>query len=299
MSARQRIYRRGGGKLGVDTGARLQFKFAHRLRYWWKFYNAARFELWRVDSEGRRSRLVRTGPKVSYCLRDPRTPARLAGSPRSFIYPSCSTFRRASGSPWVRRWAGPHLPAHLPRAVDRRDRPARVLRLRPHRGPRERDLRAQRGQQRGSGDRAAALSCTGAPKGLPRQRSRSLVRPRSVLVARCGSGAPRAFVCAARVAGCRGRASVRQQPGSGDLPVARRHCCRCAVAQPRRADQSGRRVGHCPAATVSGAVNPGQWRAQPRFSSVTKPTTRPVHPWLLSLEDAGACHTAARAAVAR
>lgn len=96
MSARQRIYRRDGGKLGVDTGARLQFKFAHQRRYWWKFHNAARFELWRVDSEGRRSRLVRTGPKVSYCLRDlTHTRPRLAGSPRRFIYPSCSTFRGA------------------------------------------------------------------------------------------------------------------------------------------------------------------------------------------------------------
>ena len=165
--------------------------------------------------------------------------------------------------------------------------------------PENGDLRAQRGQQRGSGDRAAALSCTGAPKGLPRQRSRSLVRPRSVLVARCGSGAPRAFVCAARVAGCRGRASLRQQPGSGDLPVARPSLLslRCSTTP----------VGQTNPAVALGTVlpPPSQGRsiqdsgAKPRFSSVTKPTTRPVHPWLLSLEDAGACHTAARAAVAR
>ena len=61
MDARQRIHQRDGGRIGVDTGARLQFKFAHQQRYWWKFHDAARFELWRVDSEGRRTRLVRTG----------------------------------------------------------------------------------------------------------------------------------------------------------------------------------------------------------------------------------------------
>ena len=70
MRGRQRIYTRDGGRIGVDTDARLQFKFAHQSRYWWKFYNAARFELWRVDGEGKRTRKVRTGPKVAYCLRD-------------------------------------------------------------------------------------------------------------------------------------------------------------------------------------------------------------------------------------
>jgi hypothetical protein len=92
MKARQRIYKRGGGRLGVDTGARLEFKFAHQHRYWWKFHDAARFELWRLDAEGRRTRLARTGPKVSYCLRDlGRTRPGLDRSPRSRVYPACST----------------------------------------------------------------------------------------------------------------------------------------------------------------------------------------------------------------
>jgi hypothetical protein len=96
MAARQRIYKRGGGRLVVETGARLQFKFAHQQRYWWKFHDAARFELWRLDPRGRRSRRVRTGPKVSYCLRDlARTRPRLPGSPRRWVYPTCSNNRRA------------------------------------------------------------------------------------------------------------------------------------------------------------------------------------------------------------
>ena len=94
MSARQRIHRRGGGLLLVRTGARLQFKFAHQQRYWWKYHDAARFELWRLDARGRRTVRVRTGPKVSYCLRDlTRTRPRLDGAPRRPVYPACSTSR--------------------------------------------------------------------------------------------------------------------------------------------------------------------------------------------------------------
>jgi Lysyl oxidase len=91
MRARQRIYKRGGGRIGVRTGARLQFKLAHERRYWWKFLHAAEFQLWRLDGQGNRIRLVRRGPKVSYCLRDlghSRPGAR--GSPRRRVYPACS-----------------------------------------------------------------------------------------------------------------------------------------------------------------------------------------------------------------
>ena len=92
MQAYQRIHTRAGGIVSVDTDARLQFKFAHQQRYWWKFYDAARFELWRVDSSGRRTVRVRTGPKVAYCLRDlTRTRPRLPRSPRRPVYPACST----------------------------------------------------------------------------------------------------------------------------------------------------------------------------------------------------------------
>src|SRR5438128_2432908 len=49
MRGRQRIYKRDGGRIGVRTGARLYFKFAHLHRRWWKFHEAARFELWRID----------------------------------------------------------------------------------------------------------------------------------------------------------------------------------------------------------------------------------------------------------
>jgi Lysyl oxidase len=93
MRARQRIYRRAGGRIGVETGARLEFKFAHLGRRWWKFHNAARFELWRLDGGGRRQRLVRVGPKVSYCLRDFRhTRPWIRRSPPRRVYPACDTY---------------------------------------------------------------------------------------------------------------------------------------------------------------------------------------------------------------
>jgi hypothetical protein len=93
MRARQRIYRRAGGRIGVETGARLEFKHAHLNRRWWKFHNAARFALWRLDDEGRRVRLVRTGPKVAYCLRDlVHSRPHLRRSPARRVYPACDTY---------------------------------------------------------------------------------------------------------------------------------------------------------------------------------------------------------------
>jgi hypothetical protein len=91
MRARQRILRRGGGKIEIATGARLQLKYAHLQRFWWKYHDAARFELWRVDAQGARTRRVRVGPKVAYCLRDlRRTRPWLPRSPRRVVYPACS-----------------------------------------------------------------------------------------------------------------------------------------------------------------------------------------------------------------
>jgi hypothetical protein len=93
MRGRQRIYKVGGGRIGVRTGARLQFKFAHLNRRWWKFFHANRFELWSLDKRGHRVKRVRVGPKVSYCLRDLKhTRPRLKRSPGRAHYPACSTF---------------------------------------------------------------------------------------------------------------------------------------------------------------------------------------------------------------
>jgi hypothetical protein len=121
MRAYQRIYARNGGRIDVNTGARLQFKFAHQQRYWWKFHDAARFELWRLDRRGRKTRRVRTGPKVAYCLRDlTHTRPHLPRSPRRRVYPACSTDRdrrrvRLGTSPG---WADVYPPAYAEQWID-------------------------------------------------------------------------------------------------------------------------------------------------------------------------------------
>jgi hypothetical protein len=89
-SASQRIRRRGGGKMTERTGARLVFKFIPGQGRYWKFENAARFELWTVDGLLRPVRRVRTGPKVVYCLRDLKRTHPMRGSPRRFHYPGCN-----------------------------------------------------------------------------------------------------------------------------------------------------------------------------------------------------------------
>lgn len=91
MAARQVVYRRDGTTRWLDTGARLGFKAVPGQYRYWKYIHAARFELWRLDKRGRRIRLARVGPKVSYCLRDlQRRNPDLPRSPSRSHYPACS-----------------------------------------------------------------------------------------------------------------------------------------------------------------------------------------------------------------
>jgi hypothetical protein len=92
MRGRQRIYKRGGGRIGITTGAQLFFKFVPGQTSYWKFRYAARFALWRLNGRGERVGLARGGPKVSYCLRDlEHTRPGLRRSPRGWVYPGCNT----------------------------------------------------------------------------------------------------------------------------------------------------------------------------------------------------------------
>jgi hypothetical protein len=93
-TATQKIWRRGGGKLTVRTGARSVFKFIPGQGRYWKYENAAEFQLWTVDGMLRPQRRVRTGPKQIYCLRDLRRTRPMARSPRRFHYPGCNRSSR-------------------------------------------------------------------------------------------------------------------------------------------------------------------------------------------------------------
>jgi hypothetical protein len=97
MEARQHIYRVDGTRKVVETGAELYFYFIPGQGRYWKFHDAARFELWSLDDEGHRDRLVRTGPKLTYCLRDLKRTRPDKRSPRTRVFPGCSQNPRAKG----------------------------------------------------------------------------------------------------------------------------------------------------------------------------------------------------------
>jgi hypothetical protein len=93
IPARQAIHRRTGqDKLLREPDGEVYFAFvpgAGRGRYW-KFEDAARFELYRLDDEGHRVALVRTGPKIFYCFRDLKRVRSYPRVPRRRVYPACS-----------------------------------------------------------------------------------------------------------------------------------------------------------------------------------------------------------------
>jgi hypothetical protein len=99
MSTNQRIYRAGGGHLTVPSGAKLNFTYVGTYfgGSYWKVHQLARFELHRVRADGSLGALVRTSPKLNYCLRDlERTRAGRRSPPRRH-YPGCSQNRLRDG----------------------------------------------------------------------------------------------------------------------------------------------------------------------------------------------------------
>lgn len=90
MRAYQVIRRRRGRPLLVRTGARLYFQPIPGQYRYWKFADAARFELWSLDRGLRRVELVRTGPKQNYCLRDLERTRPSRRSPSRRVFPGCS-----------------------------------------------------------------------------------------------------------------------------------------------------------------------------------------------------------------
>ncbi|HEX8856474.1 MAG TPA: lysyl oxidase family protein [Thermoleophilaceae bacterium] len=90
MSAHQAIKRRVLVPLRLPPSARLYFfPIPGQYRYW-KFRDAARFELWSTYKNGQARRLVRHGPKQYYCLRDLRRTHPSSISPRRFVYAGCN-----------------------------------------------------------------------------------------------------------------------------------------------------------------------------------------------------------------
>ena len=92
MRARQRIYRVGGGHLDVASRATLRFTDvgAYFGGSYWKVHQLARFELRRVRGDGSLGPVVRTSPKLNYCLRDLERTRPGKRSPATRHYPACN-----------------------------------------------------------------------------------------------------------------------------------------------------------------------------------------------------------------
>jgi hypothetical protein len=95
----QAIYGPQGRPRLFRTRATLVFKHIPGERYgggyagdanYWKLKHAAAFQLWSVDRRFHALHLVRTGPKVDYCVRDLIRTRASAISPRARRYGSCS-----------------------------------------------------------------------------------------------------------------------------------------------------------------------------------------------------------------
>ena len=92
MRTNQRIYRKGGGQITVPSGAKLRFTYVGTYfgGSYWKVHQLATFELIRVRPDGSLGNVVRTSPKLNYCLRDLTRTQAGRRSPAGRVYPGCN-----------------------------------------------------------------------------------------------------------------------------------------------------------------------------------------------------------------
>lgn len=90
MKAVQHIYAVDGSRHSFDNGGRLVFKHVPGYGNFWKFYGAARFELWQLGVHNKLLTRVRIGAKLIYCLRDLNKRFSSPISPGSRHFPGCN-----------------------------------------------------------------------------------------------------------------------------------------------------------------------------------------------------------------
>ncbi|HET9197206.1 MAG TPA: lysyl oxidase family protein [Solirubrobacterales bacterium] len=92
MKTNQRIYRKGGGHITVPSEAKLRFTYVGTYfgGSYWKVHELANFELRRVGPDGEVGDVVRTSPKLNYCLRDLYRTRAGRHSPPGRVYPGCN-----------------------------------------------------------------------------------------------------------------------------------------------------------------------------------------------------------------
>lgn len=92
MKTNQWIYKKGGGHIVLPSEAKLRFTYVGTYfgGSYWKVHQLANFELRRVGPDGQVGEVVRTSPKLNYCLRDLSHTRPGARSPSHWIYPGCN-----------------------------------------------------------------------------------------------------------------------------------------------------------------------------------------------------------------
>lgn len=92
MKTNQRIYKAGGGHITVRSDATLRFTdVGYRFGgAYWKVHELAQFDLRAVEPDGSLGAVVRTSPKLNYCLRDLERTQPSAVSPPARHYPACN-----------------------------------------------------------------------------------------------------------------------------------------------------------------------------------------------------------------
>jgi Lysyl oxidase len=92
MRANQRIYKVGGGHIDLRTHANLRFTNVGYVfgGAYWKVHQLARFELLRATPDGQLGQVVRTSPKLNYCLRDLELTQPSHRAPDHRHYPGCN-----------------------------------------------------------------------------------------------------------------------------------------------------------------------------------------------------------------
>jgi hypothetical protein len=92
MKTNQRIYKKGGGHITVPSEAKLHFTYVGTYfgGSYWKVHQLANFELRRVAPDGTVGDVVRTSPKLNYCLRDLTRTQPSGKSPPGRVYPGCN-----------------------------------------------------------------------------------------------------------------------------------------------------------------------------------------------------------------
>ena len=92
MKTNQWIYRKSGGHITLPSEAKLRFTYVGTYfgGSYWKVHQLANFELRPVSADGQVGDVVRTSPKLNYCLRDLQRTQPSDRSPATFVYPGCN-----------------------------------------------------------------------------------------------------------------------------------------------------------------------------------------------------------------